>query len=110
LITCCEQFLFIATFVKLLEKMMALGVQVFLHLSNNAVQPLNLILNTAQESFCHFNCLQWLAHSCPASSMLIMCMQLEVRKMIISSEVCAMFLTQHDDLAQQSIVADFLLL
>ncbi len=74
------------------------------------MQPLNLILNTAQESFCHFNCLQWLAHSCPASSMLIMCMQLEVRKKIISSEVCAMFLTQDDDLAQQHIVADFLLL
>jgi len=39
---------------------MALGVQVFLHLytwRNNAVQALNLILNTAQESFLSFQLL-----------------------------------------------------
>jgi hypothetical protein len=37
-------------------------------------------------------------------------MQLEVRKKIISSQVCGMFLAQDDDLAQQYIVADFFLL
>ncbi len=85
---------------------MAQGVQVFLHLytcRNNPVQALNLILNTAQESFLSFQLLTMaLLISCPASFLLlIMCMQLEVRKMIISSEVCAMFLAQDDDLAQQ---------